>query len=271
MRCLAVGPRAPPDRHLGFPGLQGGSPAPRPLPRRPWQSPGAAWPPAGVTLGWVPVWVNQPRGSSTAPAPRQSPTDAIHGSPGAPAPACETRHVPGNLLPVVSGRVSVGDAVPSGEIPIGAAGPHGPGTQGQLAGLQPCRQTEHLSALSPGRGRDGPTLPASLLSPWLGTEWEPRERTPCLQGRQGCKSPRPEDQSPGGPETVIRQGTPRTRGWRSACGVPTLGNTEADACCLLPQQSLSSKAGPSVAAVATPTQRLYLARAPSRSPPASPR
>ena len=180
---------------------------PRPLPGRPWQSPGAMWPLPGVTLGWALVGVNQPRGSSTAPAPRQSPTDAVHGSPGAPAPACETRHVPRNLLPVVSGRVSVGDAVPSGEIPVGAAGPHGPGAQGQLAGLQPCRQTERPSALGPGRRRDGPTLPASLLSPWLGTEWEPRERTPCLQGQRGRKSPRPEDQSPGGPETVVPQGT----------------------------------------------------------------
>jgi hypothetical protein len=58
-----------------------------------------------------------------------------------PAPTCETGHTSWNFLPVVPSRILVCDAIAAGKVTIWTAGPHGPGAQCQLAGLQSCGQS----------------------------------------------------------------------------------------------------------------------------------
>lgn len=111
-RFPAVAPRhATPKLGLGFLSFKVGGPG------RPWLSLDAG----------VPLRCGPGMGSGLG---RQAQGEQLLGAPRSPTPACEARDVSGDLLPVVSGWVLVSDAVPSGKVPVGAAGPHSPGAQG---------------------------------------------------------------------------------------------------------------------------------------------
>lgn len=169
------------------------------------------------------------------------PEDAPPGAPQRPAPACETRHGPGNLLPVVSGRVLVGDAVPPGEVAVGAAGPHGPGAQGQLAGLQPCRRAGGVPLLRPAAATLRPrTAPARgpVLSrlrrqpqrPWswrqcpvLGWPRSGSRRTgrPVGSGGEAARTQDRRTEGPGSPERACHRALQDS-------GVPRAGPSDED-------------------------------------------
>lgn len=166
--------------------------------------------------------------------------DTAPGAPRGPAPACETRRGPGNLLPVVSGRVLVADAVASGEVAVGAAGPHGPGAQGQLAGLQPCRQAG--VPLSQARcGRMHHPFPRACALPtlrpvsrsgrggsallWAGLGVAAAEKDARWQGRQSRENPRLTDRGSGQSRTSVPQRTPGLR----LAGVLNAGPSDKDA------------------------------------------
>lgn len=187
MALSSCGAPTPPTTCACFLDLEVGGPTPSPLPG----GPGRAQVPPSLPR------CEPGRGSGRGAPPPSAPTgaawepaDAAPGAPHSLAPACETRHGPRNLLPVVSGRVLVGDPVPPGEVAVGAAGPHGPVAQGQLAGLQPCGRAGIPCAQA--AAVDAPPLPKGLRSPdtarsaavameavpcsGLASEWQPQKR-----------------------------------------------------------------------------------------------
>lgn len=145
-----------------------------------------------------------------------------------PGPACEACGVPGHFLPVVPRRVFVGDAIAPGKVPVGAAGPHGPGAECQLAGLQPCGEKGCPSVLRPRLRADAPMLPraCSLLilhfpmvtAPWAGLRRELRERVPISRA---AECPRQKDRGSGGVEwhqtLLLSPRWPCAWRWGSGC------------------------------------------------------